>query len=486
MNYSCLSDLKKMTIAITLYLGLSVILYSQESTESKVQDPTVVDIQGMLDSINRKYAQKNSSYNESITEFIADSTIVYPNFNAPEYEIEKERYQVSEVPSPRGKGLIGSVSDPMDYITDHDEQLINKMLYALEQKTTAEIAVVILPSIGSEVPKDFAVELFSTWGIGKSDTDNGLLILTVMDQRRTEFEVGYGLEPILTDIICYRIGMNEIVPEFQGQNYGAGLVKAVYRVRQFLEEPEAIPEIYSHNVTYIDEDSEGHVWFFWVLAIYGIICALLGLWYFGVAFDIKRSKDDYYDKYHRLHKLKFGCVQYLFPLPMLLFAKIVEKRLIHYRNAPRFSKKNGLPMTMLTNYDEIDYLEEAQLVEEDIRTILYDVWVTEDKSDVMILEYDGPNGRNYSNCKECGYKTFGKITSLILVAATYDRGGTRIDKYECRNCNYMEEKEIETPQKSRPSDSSSSSSSFSSSSSSSSSSSFGGGSSGGGGAGVSW
>ena len=129
-----------------------------------------------------------------------------------------------------------------------------------------------------------------------------------------------------------------------------------------------------------------------------------------------------------------------------------------------------------------NYLEAEQILEEKLNSVSYDVWVAEDESDVMILEYEGPNGRKYSDCKKCGYKTFGKSSSLILVAATYEQGGTRLDKYDCRNCNYTENKEIRTPRKSRPSSGSSSSSS----SRSRSSSSFGGGRSGGGGSGVSW
>jgi uncharacterized protein len=408
----------------------------------------------------------------------------YPNFRAPEYDSSKGAYVVGDVPSPRGEGIIGSISDPKDFIDFATEQRINELLHELEQESSVEVAVVLLPSIGEEVPKDFAVKLFNTWRIGKADTDNGSLILIVMDQRRTEFEVGYGLEPILTDVVCYRIGVNEIVPNFKIGAYGQGIERAVARVKEFIESPEVINEVYGYGIDY-EEESFQWQWYHLLFLLYGIACSAIGLWYFGQALDIQLSKDDYYDKYHRLDKLKFGCVQFLFPLPMIFFAKMVQKRLQRYRTAPRFSKKNGLPMTVLTNYDEIDYLEEAQWVEEDIRTILYDVWITEDKSDIMILEYEGPNGRNYSNCKECSYKTFGKVSSLVLVAATYDHGGTRIDKYECRNCNYQEEKDIKIPKKSRPSDSSSGSS-LSSSSSSSSSSSFGGGGSGGGGGGVSW
>ncbi len=409
--------------------------------------------------------------------------IVYPIFKAPSYNSTLETYSVADVPSPRGEGIMGYVSDPKDIIDFAAEQRINKLLYELEKKSSVEVAVVMLPSIGQEVPKNFAVALFEKWGIGKADTDNGLLILTVMDQRRTEFEVGYGLEGILTDVVCYRIGVNEIVPRFKEGDFGGGIESAVLRVKEFLENPEAIDEVYGYSVVHEEQEFEWH-WYYLLPLIYPLLCIIFGFWYYGQAFDIQRSKDDYYDKYHRLDKLKFGCTQYLFPLPMLFFARMAKRRLEHYRNAPRFSKRNGKPMKLVNHYDEIDYLAEAQLLEEELKSVLYDVWITEDASDIMFLEYEGPNGRKYADCKECSYKTFGKTSSLVLVAATYDNGGTRIDTYECRNCNYKEEKEIAIPQKSRPSESSSGSS-FSSSSSSSSSS-FGGGSSGGGGAGVSW
>jgi len=305
-----------------------------------------------------------------------------------------------------------------------------------------------------------------------------------MDQRRTEFEVGNGLEGILTDVVCYRIGVNEIVPRFKEGDFGGGIENAILRIKEFLEQPESIDEVYGYSVVHETQPFKWQWWHFLLVLAYPLICTILGFWYFGQAYDIKRSKDDYYDKYHRLDKLKFGCLQFIFPLPMVIFGLMVKKRLKEYRNAPRFSKKNGQPMSLLTNFDEIEFLADGQLIEEELKAVLYDVWKTEDNSDIMFLEYEGPNGRKYSDCKECSYQTYGKISSLILVAATYDHGGSRIDRYECRNCNYFEEKEIATPQKRRPSESSGSS--FSSSGSGSSSSSFGGGSSSGGGAGVSW
>ncbi|MEP3210171.1 MAG: TPM domain-containing protein [Maribacter sp.] len=462
----------KQALFLKLYFSFASLAIC---TISLAQTPTAD-----LDSITE------DSYQRMLARQAADqSELVYPPFVAPEYDTSLASYTVTKVPSPRGEGIIGSISDPNDIIDFAAEQRINELLYELEQKSSVEVAVVLLPSIGSEVPKSFAVDLFNHWKIGKADTDNGLLILTVMDQRRTEFEVGYGLEPILSDVVCYRIGVNEIVPSFKKGDFGGGMEKAVLRVKEFLENPAAIDEVYGYSVVHEEQAFEWQ-WYHFALLLYSLLCIIFGCWYFGQAFDIQLSKDDYYDKYHRLDNLKFGCIQYVFPLPMLFFAKMAKKRLNRYRYAARFSKKNGKPMLLKDEWRENAFLEAAQILEEKLNSVRYDVWVTEDQSDIMILEYEGPNGRKYSDCKECGYRTFGKKKSRVTKRPTYDDEGERVDHYECRNCNYNEDKVIVLSTLVRASESSSSSGSSWSSSSSSSSSSFGGGSSGGGGSGVSW
>lgn len=417
----------------------------------------------------------------STVSFIKQETLAQ-TFISPSYSQTAGVFTVESTPNPKKGRANGYVSDPADIISANEEQIINQMLWDLEQKSTAQIAVVMLPSIGNEVPKNFAVDLFEEWGIGQADTDNGLLILTVMDQRRTEFEVGYGLEPILTDAVCLRIGTDEIVPFFKQGRFGSGIVSALTRVNQFLDNPEVIDEIYSHNIGYT-QNSHVHGFWWYFIRIYGIISLLFAIGYYGVAWDIERSKDDYYDKYIRLEKMKFGCLLFLIPLPFVLFNSMVKRRLKKYRYAPRYSKLNGKPLFLKNAWAENKFLENGQLVEEKISSVDYDVWVAEDESDILILEYAGKISK-YSDCTECGYKTYGRKRSIVLRSATYSNSGKRKVIYTCANCHYTKE-EIETiPQKVRSS--SSSSSGGSSFSSSSSSSSFGGGSSGGGGSGVSW
>lgn len=410
----------------------------------------------------------------------------YPDSFIPPKYIQKEVYLVKEVPNPKKNGANGFISDPNNYINEIEEQQLNLKLWEIEQNTTAQVAIVILKSIGKEVPKNFAVKLFEEWGIGDKETDNGLLILTVIDQRRTAFEVGYGLEPVLTDIVCHRIGTDEIVPYFKEGEFGKGLLSAVSRVQEIINKPEIIDEIFGQDINYYEETKTSKGPFLIYLTFYAVFSLFIGGWFSIKATAIDRSKEDLYDKYQDMNKLGLGCLLFLFPLPLYFINRYVKSKLKRYRFSPRFSKKNGKQLYLKEEWSENSFLEKAQILEEKIQSKEYDVWVTEDESDILILAYEG-SSRKYTNCKECGYKTYGRIGTKIIRRATYDSSGEKQEDYLCKNCNYKESKIIIIPRLERSSTSSSGSSGGSSwSSSSSSSSSFGGGSSGGGGAGVSW
>ncbi len=113
-------------------------------------------------------------------------------------------YTLETVPNPKEK-YNGYVSNPDTTLSDSVVKKINSLLLHLENTTTDQVAVVVLNSIGDEVPKIFATKLFNKWGIGLEDVNNGLLFLVIMDQRRIEIETGYGMEHILSDEICKQI-----------------------------------------------------------------------------------------------------------------------------------------------------------------------------------------------------------------------------------------------------------------------------------------
>jgi len=403
-------------------------------------------------------------------------------------------YTVETVPDPKEQGR-GYVSDPDDYLPEGDEARLNNLIAGLEDSATAQLAVVVLESIGQENPKDFATRLFSHWGIGQADIDNGLLLLSVMDQRRTEFETGYGLEGVLPDAVCYRVGMQELVPHFREGNYGAGLIAAVQRFKEILEQPEAVEEIRSRPETEVPRTG----WYAipWLLRWYVIINLVFHAGVLIWIFHALYSKEDLYDKYMDLYKVYSFIWLIFFPIPYALVYLFLNRKLKQLRNYPRYSKVNGQPMRKLSEPEDDAYLEKGQVTEEEIDTADYDVWVSEDGEEILVLRY-GKRYTRYEKCPECGFVAYYHAHTKTVKHPTYDEHGKKEKLYLCKNCGYSVKKYVAIPKKGKDKTGSwgggaaiggasswgSAGSSWSGGSSGGSS--WGGGSSGGGGAGVSW
>ncbi len=137
-------------------------------------------------------------------------------------------------------------------------------------------------------------------------------------------------------------------------------------------------------------------------------------------------------------------------------------------------------MHKLSEEEDDRFLEKGQITEEEIGSVDYDVWVTEDEEEVLILKYQKRYSK-YNSCPQCKFRTYYMAHSRTIVRATYSHSGTKEETYECKNCGYERVKHKTIPKKQR---SSSSGGSFGSGGGGGGS--WGGGSSGGGGAGVSW
>ena len=396
---------------------------------------------------------------------------------------QQQVYTVATVPDPKNLGG-GYVSDPDGFLPPPDVTALNNVLKAIEDSTSAQVAIVVVGSIGQEDPKEFATNLFAYWGIGYADTDNGLLILSVMDQRRTEFETGYGMEAVLTDAECYRIGMQELVPHFRAGQYSRGLLAVVNRVRNILENPAAAADIRSDRRSRSIRAGEDQGVIPGIplgLEIYLLITLLFHLILLMRVISIMNSKQDLYDKFMAIRKWKVGILIVLFPLLYILAWFLLKQLLKKLRYHPRFSKVNGKPMRVLTEDEEDPFLSQGQITEEEIGSVDYDVWITPDEDDVLILRYKKPFTR-YSACPKCGFVAYFHARTNTLRAATYNHSGQKEELYECKNCAYRHRKTIIIPKKVRSSGSGGSGG-FGGGGGSSS---WGGGSSGGGGAGVSW
>lgn len=124
----------------------------------------------------------------------------------------------------------GYVNDFAGILSSETKQTLEEKLVKLEEESTVEIAVVTIKSLEGTTIEDYAVYLFEDWKIGKRGKDNGVLFLIASTEKKLRIEVGYGLEPTLTDSKAGRIIRNTITPQFKKGDYDSGVILGVEEI----------------------------------------------------------------------------------------------------------------------------------------------------------------------------------------------------------------------------------------------------------------
>ena len=129
------------------------------------------------------------------------------------------------------------VSNPDGILGPEHVRAINAVARQLRETYGIEMAVVAVKNIGDNDARMFATELFQHWGLGKKGEDNGLLVQLVTEppQRSVVFEVGYGLEGYLPDVICFRLQQQSMIPDLRNNNYGVAMLKGVRGILQYFD-----------------------------------------------------------------------------------------------------------------------------------------------------------------------------------------------------------------------------------------------------------
>jgi len=127
---------------------------------------------------------------------------------------------------------------PSGFVNDFASMLKPETVVSLNQNLTefantngSEISVVTINKLENETIETYAEKLFQEWGIGKAKEDNGVLLLISKEDREMRLEVGYGLEPVITDLESSHIINDVLVPSFRSGNYDEGVISAVTRLK---------------------------------------------------------------------------------------------------------------------------------------------------------------------------------------------------------------------------------------------------------------
>ena len=131
--------------------------------------------------------------------------------------------------------LTGRVLDNAEILKPATRERVSALAKAHEDRTTDQIAVLTIPTLGGESVEEFAVRVFEAWKLGQKGKDNGVLVVVAPKDRKMRIEVGYGLEGTLPDVAASRIIRNVMTPAFKDGDFDRGIEDGVAAIVAQLE-----------------------------------------------------------------------------------------------------------------------------------------------------------------------------------------------------------------------------------------------------------
>lgn len=354
----------------------------------------------------------------------------------------------------------------------------------VDAATTAEVAVVTVPSLDGESVEEYAHTLFNRWGIGKVGWNNGILLLVAPGERRARIEVGYGLEPLFPDGLCGELLDEHAVPSFRDGAYGEGIEATVSAILDRLRaNPVEARGVESSTPKFLR--GRGHLVTGASIAtiVASFLQLVLGWW--------GRRRENYPPGAFFVGLLATGGTTLAaaglgilmrsepgISWPWLggggaaaawaLFSNIRG----FLRFGPHSCRTCGATLQLLSEADDDARLSVEERLEEELGSVDYDLWICprclkfEKKG--YVTWFSG-----FTNCPRCSRRTLKETETVLVAATTVSSGRKRIDGH-CASCKHQTTRYETIPRIST------------SSGGGSSGGGFGGGSSGGGGASRSW
>lgn len=119
---------------------------------------------------------------------------------------------------------------------------LREKLTEFERETGHQLAVLAVETLQGQSIEAYALGVFNQNGLGQAGRDNGILILFSKADREVRIEVGYGLEPLITDAVASRIIRKEMLPHFREGEFFEGMDLATDRIVELLRDPVALEE----------------------------------------------------------------------------------------------------------------------------------------------------------------------------------------------------------------------------------------------------
>ena len=124
--------------------------------------------------------------------------------------------------------LVSRVNDYAGVVSADTKSKLEALLKDYEDKTGNQFFVLTVDSFEDAGSiEQYGIAVADKWKVGKKKEDNGLILIVAVKDRKVRFEVGYGLEGKLPDVVAFRIIKQQIIPAFKEGDFTTGIAAGV-------------------------------------------------------------------------------------------------------------------------------------------------------------------------------------------------------------------------------------------------------------------
>lgn len=208
-----------------------------------------------------------SAFLNRILFWLSRKTLLLAIFSLAVLNIEAQN--LPQRPSPPRLVNNLSVAYP-DLLSSEETKTLEEKLERFSNETSNQICVIIIDSLWGYSTSDLCERIITTWGVGKKDKNNGIVILIKptggAGERDAFIGTGYGLEGAIPDLTCKKIVDNELIPNLKDGNAFLALDKAS-DVLMALARGEYNSKDYSRRVNSSSRDEVSWGWIVLIIII---------------------------------------------------------------------------------------------------------------------------------------------------------------------------------------------------------------------------
>lgn len=270
------------------------------------------------------------------------------------------QYSVQTIPNPKSQGHGHYVSDPDGNLNASTIAQLDAISVGIEQANSSEFAIVVVNDYRGGSDFQFALDLFTHWGIGKQGSDNGLLLFLSMDRREYRFISGYGLGGIFPDLLLKHIGESYLVPYLKDGNTDMAVLATAKAIESVFLSPDhqiELDGLKAYQPTFWNRHSATLERTMHVLAIFAI-----GFGWMSLARKRALKKHAIKPKRYKGYAFWYALFAFLLSLFLSLFVFLVLEvieRVYRLQNLPYFVAAFGTFVLLFHYYECREFIRRS-------------------------------------------------------------------------------------------------------------------------------